>query len=566
MLWVGVYLPALSLESFAALAGDQAAGLSVTLIEQHRVVGANAPAREAGVQPGMKRATALALAPTLLLGAADAERDAQALQAVAHVLLAFTPCVTLVPPQTVLAEVQASLRCFGGPARLWQRLHEALAPLGHQVQMAHAPSAQAAALLACRPAFQGPASPGSTPPGSISPGSIPLRLTTTGPAFPGLAHSLPSGLPAPPPTPPFTATAQTAWQQAHQALGRLPIDLLVTEPAARANLQAMGLQTLADLRRQPRGGLTRRFGAALLNALDRAWGDAPDPRGWAELPLRFESRVELWARADNTEALLGGAAVLLARLLAWAQARHARVLSFELVLHHETRLRANSHGEAGLHVSTLAIALAEPTGDTRHLQAVLRERLARAPLEAPVLAMGLRCDHPVLGPPPNGELFPSAAGQREGLLRLLERLQARLGPEGVQRLGEHADHRPERATTLRPATELLARGAAMPATSTDSTAFEPAAHPEPQRLTRPVWLLQPAQALPERHAQPCVGRHELRLLTGPERIEAGWWDGDLVARDYFIAQAPEGELLWIYRLRPVPPAGEPGWFLHGRFG
>ena len=53
--------------------------------------------------------------------------------------------------------------------------------------------------------------------------------------------------------------------------------------------------------------------------------------------------------------------------------------------------------------------------------------------------------------------------------------------------------------------------------------------------------------------------------SGPERIEAGWWDGAPAARDYFIAQTPAQALVWVYRLRPAPPAGQPGWFLHGRF-
>jgi protein ImuB len=63
-----------------------------------------------------------------------------------------------------------------------------------------------------------------------------------------------------------------------------------------------------------------------------------------------------------------------------------------------------------------------------------------------------------------------------------------------------------------------------------------------------------------------LGSEPLRLLAGPERLEAGWWDGGLSARDYFVAGLPAGELVWIYRLRPAPPVGEPGWFLHGRFG
>jgi protein ImuB len=53
----------------------------------------------------------------------------------------------------------------------------------------------------------------------------------------------------------------------------------------------------------------------------------------------------------------------------------------------------------------------------------------------------------------------------------------------------------------------------------------------------------------------------LKLVAGPERIESGWWDGDELARDYFVAQTPEHGLVWIYRARGA--AG--GWFLHGLF-
>jgi protein ImuB len=59
----------------------------------------------------------------------------------------------------------------------------------------------------------------------------------------------------------------------------------------------------------------------------------------------------------------------------------------------------------------------------------------------------------------------------------------------------------------------------------------------------------------------------LQLLAGPERIETGWWDGGLATRDYFIAQAADGSLVWVYRARlPVADAAAPLWFLQGRFG
>ena len=58
----------------------------------------------------------------------------------------------------------------------------------------------------------------------------------------------------------------------------------------------------------------------------------------------------------------------------------------------------------------------------------------------------------------------------------------------------------------------------------------------------------------------------MRLLSGPERIESGWWDGALAERDYYIAQDGDGALLWVYRTRLLFSTPVIGWFLHGRFG
>jgi protein ImuB len=86
------------------------------------------------------------------------------------------------------------------------------------------------------------------------------------------------------------------------------------------------------------------------------------------------------------------------------------------------------------------------------------------------------------------------------------------------------------------------------------------------RAVRPVWLLQHPEPLHERDSTPLVDGQALQLLSGPERIESGWWDAELVARDYFIAQLPGGALVWIYRARVPALATGPCWFLQGRFG
>ena len=83
MLWIAVHLPQLSLESFAATVNPAWRDRPMALIEAHRITQVDARAAQLGIQPGAKRATALALAGDLVLGQADPARDAQALQAAA---------------------------------------------------------------------------------------------------------------------------------------------------------------------------------------------------------------------------------------------------------------------------------------------------------------------------------------------------------------------------------------------------------------------------------------------------------------------------------------------------
>ena len=538
MLWIGVHLPALSLESFVATLAPALPGEGridddldeidlvgpVALVERHRIVAANAVARECGVRPGQKRATALALAPHARLGEADPARDAAALEAVVHVLMAFTPAVSVAGNHVVLAEVRASLRYFGGLPRLLDRLRAALAPLGHAVRIACAPTPKAAEWLAA------------------------LRDDVQAAA--------------PPPR------TKADWRA---CIGALPIGLMAAAAPNRAVLQTLGLTTIACLWKQPRDGLVRRFGGELLADIDRALGELADPRESLQPAPVFDSRLELFMRADDSAALLVGAAVLLNRLTAWAAARHGLVAGFELRLHHETHRRMLEDPSSC--TTTLEIGLGEPVTDTAHLQSLLRERLQRLPLAASVIELSLHCHAVRPGAPPNAELFPSAASVGEGWQRLLERFEARLGPHNIQRLQPVADHRPECAMAI-----MQGKAAAMPrpataaatplsldtmATQDGPLTDDPACWP---RLRRPTWLLASPQPLRDDGGTPLLAGRRLWLVAGPERIEAGWWDDAPAARDYFIAQADDGALLWVYRFRHAPKETESGWYLHGRFG
>jgi protein ImuB len=56
----------------------------------------------------------------------------------------------------------------------------------------------------------------------------------------------------------------------------LPIELLSAARDHAGLLERTGTRTWGQLRALPRGGLSRRFGAPLLHALDAVWGDRPE--------------------------------------------------------------------------------------------------------------------------------------------------------------------------------------------------------------------------------------------------------------------------------------------------
>ncbi len=530
MLWIALHLPRLSFESWLAVLPPDQREQSAALMGNHEVLMCNAAAQRLGVRPGLQRVTALALAPQLQLGRADTARDRQALTGVAHVALAFTPAVcwagvsseSAAASHTVLLQVQASLRYFGGLAALLRRLRAALAPLNCTVQLASALTAKGAAVLARWADSAG-----------------------------GELHA-------------------ADLSQLEGLLDAAPLWLIDAGRVQWDVLDSMGLGTFGALRRLPRQALLRRFGPALLNEIDTVLGARCEPLpAWITLPETFEARIELQTRADTTDQLLHGAQLLIEPLLVWARAQQARVRRYTLFMHHE---RHRGPGEAVPAATELSIALAEASCDAAHLSLLLRERLAHLSLPAPTLELRLHCADVVRGSPLSAELFASARGEREGLIRLIERLQARLGAQQVQRLRSMADHRPERNGML----DAVSGNAMNPAASI-ARRPSPARPGSPERerriaqavsAPRPVWLLHEPQRLPERQSRPVLDGQPLQLLCGPERIEVGWWDAPLAERDYFIAQTPDGALVWLYRARlPLSVAKDAqGWFLHGRFG
>ena len=371
-------------------------------------------------------------------------------------------------------------------------------------------------------------------------------------------------------------------RQAHTAAvpaDALPVAVLAAAQPHLPTLARLGVRTWAQLRALPRGGVARRFGAALVDALDRAYGHQAEVYPWLTLPDVFDMPLELTASVDNAPALLFGARRLLAQLQVWLRARQRGVLALELVWELDARRANTRHVDAhhqGGQQGQLVLRTGEATQDVVHLQRLLGEQLQRDTLPSPVLYLRMRTlqTQPLAGE--THSLLPEDLRKGDSLHQTLERIAARLGAHQVLCATPHADHRPERmqrwhawqatpedkSATKKGAARAYSMGANGQNGSKPAEAQPGTIHPH--AATYPTWLLPTPQPLQLHHDAPQY-HGPLELLSGPQRLETGWLEGEPALRDYFIARSPHAGLVWVYRDRLA--TGLAGaWYLHGIFG
>lgn len=323
-----------------------------------------------------------------------------------------------------------------------------------------------------------------------------------------------------------------------QALARVPVRRALLPGDAGARLHHMGVRTLGALRALPRDGLRRRFGLELLEHLDRLHGEAGDPLACHAPPDRFDERIELGHEVASHQALLFPLRRLAGDLATYLSVRDGGVQRFELRLEHERMHALPSHEADRAHVpaprhTAVVVGLLAPERDATLLFELARTRLEQAALPAPVVALRLLARELPPFVPAGRDLFDTRPAQAVDWPHLRERLRARLGDEAVYRVREASDPRPERAWV---------RDGGCPGVCPDIRGPRP---------PRPAWLLP----------RPVPLRGPVRILSGPERLESGWWDGDDARRDYYVLETGAGQRAWAFA-----PVGERGnWMLHGWF-
>lgn len=322
-----------------------------------------------------------------------------------------------------------------------------------------------------------------------------------------------------------THVAQNA-VELNTVLGELPVACTGWPPEVLSRLQGMGIRRLRDCMRLPRDGFARRMGKQRLLELDRALGKAPDPRDNYIPPERYVARREFLFALEKLAMILHGLEQLLKELVGFLCGRQCGIQRLRIRMYHQDAA-----------ASVIELGMAGVCRDEKRLAALVHQKLEQLTLPEPVVAVTMVSGllYPLAGR--DGELFDDAAHEVHWP-ELVEKLRARLGVRAVTGVCLVPEHRPEQAWKY-----------AEPGTSSEAWPHQ----------RRPLWVLSAPCRMPLRQGQP----HWQGVLTrvqGPERIESGWWDGQDVARDYFVATNASGLCLWIYRER-----ARGHWYLHGIF-
>jgi protein ImuB len=312
----------------------------------------------------------------------------------------------------------------------------------------------------------------------------------------------------------------------------LPLTQLTLPPEMSLQLHTAGVRTLGLLLELPRDAIARRFGPDTSDFLDRLMGETPDPRTPFRLPEKYSAHFEFEFEVKNTEALLFPLRRMVQEFAGYLRARDTGTQRFTIRFGHRLSPATEMH-----------IGSSAPDRSADRFLALVRERMQNIELAEPTISLSLYADQ--FAPPTalQTDLLNRSVMQTEDLSHTLDRIAMRVGDENVYGVRPAADHRPEYSWT---STQL-------PVGPTSAGPHDVRLKSNPQNLQfpdRPLWLLPKPRSL-ESSVIPAIA-------SGPERIEAGWWDDGDVQRDYYVVRMNSGPDLWVFKdLRTS------NWYLHG---
>ncbi len=338
-----------------------------------------------------------------------------------------------------------------------------------------------------------------------------------------------------------------ATDKAREWCAPLPVAALRLPAKTVEQLQELGLRRIGDLYPLPRGPLAKRCGIQVLERLDRMLGNVTEPISPVRPAPEWRSRMAFPEPIGRAEDIAEATRRLLDQLCTLLESKGRGVRRLELALY-----------RVDCTTQRLAIGTGRANRDSRHLFRLFAEKLDQADAGFGIEAMSLEAT--ATNPLTADQL--ALAGQRnkgdDDLAPLIDRLRNRLGDNGIYRIAPVASHIPERAVTIRPATNDLNCDGWI---ADQVRPIRLLACPEPIEATAPVPNDPPVHFTWRRRG------HRVMRADGPERIAPEWWrrDGPRRFRDYYRLEDQDGRRFWVFRDGACETDTSARWYIHGLF-
>ena len=287
-------------------------------------------------------------------------------------------------------------------------------------------------------------------------------------------------------------------------------------------LRHMGFRTLGEYFGAPSRARQSRLPQDAFLHLEAVRGRHTQPMNWFQPPAAFHQSLEFMRGLESQEMLRFPIHRLTQDAAAWLRQQQSATALLLWQLRLESR-RTEIHSIQLNSPQTDAQALCDPTW----------LYFMQYAIEAPIVEISLHLKECTQARPRAGDLF-----QKQDAIdraQLLDRLTARLGTHAIRTPCRLQDPRPEKANQLQ---------ASQP--SIDLPSLPP----------RPIWICAPPKPLggtPE-----AVGH---QLLSGPERLESGWWDFEPACRRYWISRTTDDRVAWVYEEQRTKTWWLSGWFI-----
>ena len=363
----------------------------------------NKAAFEQGIKVNMGIATAIALAPDLMVRDYQIECEIKQLEALAGHLYQITADIVLYQPNGLLLQVEPMLNLYGSFKNYWSNISQVLTKAQCHYAWALATTPTAARLLAKYDS----------------------------------EHQNPFNK-----------------EKVNQALGRLSVTCLEINPKYIEQLQRLGLHRIEQLWGLSTKSIGRRFGLELVNYLQQLKQHNPttftnsDEIKPYQQPQHYSQSIELLYEINQASVLLFPLKGMIQKMENFLLTRQLLVHEVFLTLHYRQ-----------LAATKLTIASSEGEYQTEPWMRLIALKVEQCQLPDSVIAISIACGTFVKKQRHNTNLLNDSNSSDVKLTpgQLVSILEAKVGKSHLFTLTLNDDHRPEYASNYQPASEQKTR-------------------------------------------------------------------------------------------------------------